>query len=138
MKKLFLILITAIVMTGCYTSEDQKQLRDECRSLEAQKSSLTSEISRLQSRKSTLSTDVTQLEREKAALKNGKEPVYIVKFEHIKNSMNAIEVEIPVNKDFYNRLSVGQDITDSFKYGSLIMDGDFSTLHMRVKNKRIE
>ena len=46
MKKLFLILITAIVMTGCYTSEDQKQLRDECRNLEAQKSSLTSEISR--------------------------------------------------------------------------------------------
>lgn len=150
MKKLFLILIAAIVMTGCYTSEDQKQLRDECRSLEAQKSSLTSEISRLQSRKSTLSTDVAQLEREKSALKNGKEPVYIVKFEikqgtftldpleHIKNSMNAIEVEIPVNKDFYNRLSVGQDITDSFKYGSLIMDGDFSTLHMRVKNKRIE
>jgi hypothetical protein len=52
--------------------------------------------------------------------------------------MNAIEVEIPVSKEFYNRLSVGQDLTDSFKFGSLVMDGDFSSLHMRVKNKRIE
>ena len=52
--------------------------------------------------------------------------------------MNSIEVEFPVNKDYYNRLSIGQDMTDKFKWGSLVMDGDFSTLHMKVVGKRIE
>jgi len=83
-------------------------------------------------------------------LQSGREPKYIVKFkikqgtftldifEHAKNEMNSIEIEVPVNRDYYNRLSIGQDITDSFKWGSLVMDGDFSTLHMRVVGKRIE
>ena len=52
--------------------------------------------------------------------------------------MNAIEIEIPVKKEYYDRLSVGQDITNSFKWGSLIVNGDFSTLHMKVIGKRVE
>jgi hypothetical protein len=150
MKKILLIIVTALVMTSCYTNEDKENLQKECRALEMQKSNLNQEVSGLRNRKTTLYNEVNDLEKEKSALTNGREILYIVKFEikqgtftldpfeHIKNSMNAIEVEIPVNKDYYNKLSVGQDITDAFKYGSLIMDGDFSTLHMRVKNKRIE
>lgn len=150
MKKILLIIVTALVMTSCYTNEDKENLQKECRALEMQKANLNQEISGLRSRKTTLYNEVNDLEKEKSALTNGREILYIVKFEikqgtftldpfeHIKNSMNAIEVEIPVNKDYYNKLSVGQDITDAFKYGSLIMDGDFSTLHMRVKSKRIE
>lgn len=150
MKKILLIIVTALVMTSCYTNEDKENLQKECRTLEMQKANLNQEVSGLRNRKTNLYNEVNDLEKEKSALTNGREILYIVKFEikqgtftldpfeHIKNSMNAIEVEIPVNKDYYNKLSVGQDITDAFKYGSLIMDGDFSTLHMRVKNKRIE
>lgn len=97
-----------------------------------------------------LRDEISNLRKEKAALQSGREPKYIVKFkikqgtftldifEHAKNEMNAIEIEVPVNRDYYNRLSIGQDITDSFKWGSLVMDGDFSTLHMKVIGKRIE
>jgi hypothetical protein len=52
--------------------------------------------------------------------------------------MNAIEFELPVDKSFYDKVKIGTDITDAFKYGSLIFNGDFSTLHTSVIGKRIE
>ena len=99
---------------------------------------------------SALSVEIHDLNAQKNSLVTGKEIKYIVKFkikqgtftldifEHAKNEMNSIEIEIPVNKDYYNKLTIGQDITDSFKWGSLIVNGDFSTLHMKVVGKRIE
>jgi hypothetical protein len=78
------------------------------------------------------------------------EPTYIVKleikqstftldiFEHIKNQVNAIEMEIPVDKRFYDSVRIGQEINRGFKYGSLIFNGDFSTLKVKVIGKRIQ
>lgn len=57
--------------------------------------------------------------------------------EHIKNHMNDITLEIPVDKTFYDRCSVGSRIDESFKWGSLLCDGDFSELKIKVINKRI-
>ena len=140
----------ACLLTACYTDKDYKQLQQDCKALSAQKQTLQSQVNSLNSQISGLSKRVSDLRNEQKARQNGKEPKYIVKFkikqgtftldlfEHAKNEMNAIEVELPVNRDFYNRLSIGQDLTDSFKWGSLVMDGDFSTLHMRVVGKRIE
>lgn len=140
----------ACLFASCYTSEDQKKLQEDCKVLQSQKTTLVENVSTLKKNISGLQKEVNDLTRERNALRSGREPRYIVKFrikqgtftldigEHIKNNMNAIEVELPVNKDFYNKLKVGQDITDSFKWGSLVMDGDFSTLHMKVINKRIE
>lgn len=143
MKKILLTIIAASLLVSCYTDADKHQLQVDCRMLSSQKTSLQAEIN-------GLSVKVQELETKHKAYTSGREPRYIVKFqikqgtftlsigEHIKNAMNAIEVEFPVTKDYYNRLSIGQDLTDSFKWGSLIMDGDFSNLHMRVTGKRIE
>lgn len=145
-----LILFTAIALTSCYTSEDQKRLQDECKSLKTQRDYLRHDIDMYSQNIYNLKQQVSDLNKERVALQSGRELKYIVKFkikqgtftldisEHIKNAMNSIEIEIPVNKDFYNHLSIGQDITDSFKWGSLVVNGDFSTLHMKVIDKRIE
>lgn len=151
MKHLIIATFIALVtITSCYTSEDQKRLQQECKDLQIQKTNLQNQIDLNTKNVYNLRQQVADLTREKSALQSGREPKYIVKFkikqgtftldifEHIKNEMNAIEVEVPVHKDFYNRLSIDQDITDSFKWGSLVMDGDFSSLHMRVVGKRIE
>ena len=57
-----------------------------------------------------LNEDIRNLNAEKRALTGGREPRYIVKFkikqgtftldpfEHVKNEMNSIEVEFPVNR----------------------------------------
>lgn len=143
MKKIVFLIVTLIMVTSCYDMQDKIRLQTECDGLISRKSDLTESIN-------SLRRDVASLSNEKNALKNGREPKYIVKFEikqgtftldigeHIKNQINAIEVEIPVSHDFYNQLSMGQDLTDGFKYGSLIFNGDFSKLHMRVIGKRIE
>ena len=138
------------VLTACYTDSDRSELQAECKALAQQKKDLQSAVSRLNNSVSSLNSQIHDLQIQKSAHQSGREVKYIVKFkikqgtftldifEHIKNEMNCIEVEIPVNKSFYDSVSVGTDITDSFKWGSLVMDGDFSTLHMKVINKRIE
>ena len=143
MKKIVFLLFTALVLTSCYDAQDKIRLQSECAALVTRKSELTRSVE-------VARNEVANLYKEKNALENGKEPAYIVKFEikqgtftldlleHAKNEMNAIEIEMPVKKEYYDRLYIGQDITDSFKWGSLIVNGDFSTLHMRVIGKRVE
>lgn len=143
MKKILTFIIALACLVSCYTDKDKAQLQREC-------NSLVTEVSELKGEKDNLIHELSELRTERKAYVYGHEPRYIVKFkikqgtftidpfEHIKNEMNAIEVEVPVTKDYYNKLSVGQDLTDAFKWGSLVMNGDFSTLHMRVTGKRIE
>ena len=150
MKKFIVFALIALVSVSCYTDEDQKKLNENCRRLKSEQSALESRVSYLNDQVLNLNTHIHYLELEKREVETGKENTYIVKFqikqgtftldlfEHMKNEMNAIEIEIPVKKEYYNRLSVGQDLTNSFKFGSLLMDGDFSTLHMRVTGKRVE
>ena len=150
MKKIIVFFVVSFMFAGCYTENHRDNLKNACKQLQTEYNSLVSKRNRLIEQITSLTTSVDELQSKHNALSKGRQPRYIVKFEikqgtftldpfeHIKNSMNAIEVEIPVDKDYYNRLSVGQDLTDAFKFGSLVMDGDFSSLHMRVKSKRIE
>jgi hypothetical protein len=150
MKKFIIFAAIACLFTACYTDEDQKRLQEDCAALQHQKEYLNGQVGHLEGQVATLNQKVSELNSERRALQGGREPRYIVKFkikqgtftldifEHIKNEMNSIEIEVPVCREYYNRLSIGQDMTDAFKWGSLVMDGDFSTLHMRVVGKRIE
>lgn len=150
MKRFIYFILLGLAFTACYTDNNRSELQAECKALVQQKENLQSAVSRLNDNVSYLNNQVRDLQAQKSAYQSGREIKYIVKFkikqstftldigEHIKNEMNCIEVEIPVNKSFYNSVSIGTDITDSFKWGSLVMNGDFSTLHMRVVNKRIE
>lgn len=158
MKKLFYFMAMCLVMVSCrVTDEDYQALKSEYAELAEQydnllskRGSLNKSILELNGTISNLQTEIRDLRIEKKIIESGRTPKYIVKFEikqgtftldpweHVKNSMNAIEVEIPVDREFYNALKIDQDLTDAFKWGSLVMDGDFSNLHMRVKSKRIE
>ena len=151
MKKLFYFMAMCLVMASCtITDEEYQQKKDEYKRLSEQCQQLVVRNNGLNSSISELELQISDLRFEKNLIEKGKSPKYIVKFEikqgtftldpfeHIKNSMNAIEVEIPVDRDYYNALKIGQDLTDAFKWGSLVMDGDFSNLHMRVASKRIE
>ena len=77
--------------------------------------------------------------------------MYVVKFkihqttyslslgEYIKNKMNDIEFEIPVDKAYYDKCKVGDLINDpKLKMGSLIMNGDFSALKIYISGKSIK
>lgn len=83
------------------------------------------------------------------APKQAPEPYYLVTLqlkqstftldlgEHIKNKMNASTMTIAVDKRFYDKVKVGQELSNTFKSGSLLFNGDFSRMKVTVTNKRI-
>jgi len=55
---------------------------------------------------------------------------------HIKDSMNAFDMEIPVDKEFYDSVKIGQEIKSDFRVGTAVMKGSFGSNTVTVKTKR--
>ena len=91
---------------------------------------------------------IEQINKDNFALASSR-TIYIVKIkihqttytldleEHIKNKINDIEFEIPVDKAYYDNCSIGQKVSDpGLKLGSLLVNGDFSKLNVKIIGKR--
>ena len=91
---------------------------------------------------------IEQINKDNFALASSR-TIYIVKIkihqttytldleEHIKNKINDIEFEIPVDKSYYDNCSIGQKVSDpGLKLGSLLVNGDFSKLNVKIIGKR--
>ena len=152
MKKLLIFLALTLSLISCgenYHRTQISELKQEHKTLSTQVSHLRNSCDNLRQSQHYLSAQVRELETEKRALSNGYEPSYILTLEikqttytldigeHIKNSINAISMQIPVSKKFYNSVKIGTRISDDFKYGSLVFNGDFSELRVTVKDKQI-
>jgi hypothetical protein len=55
--------------------------------------------------------------------------------QHLSDEWNKVKFEIPVDKEYYDSLSVGSEIIDEFRVGSWIMKGSFGNWKMKVINK---
>lgn len=122
MKKL--LIIFSFFLFSCGESNEIKQLKQENAALTAQ----------IQTFKST--GDVKPLKYIlKIRLKQAHFSLSIKK--HIKDAVNAIDFEIPVDKEFYNSVSKGTEIIDDFRFGSLVLSGSFGDWEMTVKDKEI-
>lgn len=114
MKKLvfFLALILSLISCGeNYHRTQISELKQEHKTLSTQVSNLRNSCDNLRQSQHYLSAQVRELETEKRALSNGHEPSYILTLEikqatytlnvgeHIKNSINAISLQIPVSLD---------------------------------------
>jgi hypothetical protein len=104
--------------------------------------------------------EVENLKKENAALvsqvkalKEGviaKEPKYMLKLrlkqshlslsikKHIKDAVNAVEFELPVDKEFYDSVSEGTEIIDKFRFGSMVSYGSLGDWEMTVKEKYVK
>lgn len=54
---------------------------------------------------------------------------------HLKDVLNKTYFEIPVAKEFYEVIEVGDVINDSFRFGSLLTAGSVGEIEIRVENK---
>ena len=152
MKKFILILLTVIAFTACdeIRMKERADLKDEINNLRYEKNNLSKSVENLRETNTILMNEVSNLRTEKSAFTSGYEPVYLLTLEikqstftldlaeHAKNAINAIALQIPVSYTFYNKVSIGQNISEEFKYGSLILNGDFSKLKVKVKNKEVK
>lgn len=123
-KSLLLLLILPVLFFSCKNNEELEQLKKE---------------------NALLAKQVETLKIGGAA----KSPKYILKLKlrqshfslsikkHVKDAVNAIEFELPVDKEFFDSVSEGTEIIDKFRFASLVLDGSFGDWEMTVKKKEI-
>lgn len=136
MKKCILVLITmiAITLSGCsktktVTNEDVAKLESEITQLEAERDRLNEEI---------LNTKIDNGLAKYVITFNIKQTHFTLDIgEHLKDSMNDISIEIPVDKEYYDSVEVGDVIDDSFRMGSFIWKGSFGNWKVTVESKDI-
>ena len=117
---------------------------DNREDLNAEIDGLKAEISELENQRDSLKSEIADIKVDNGTAK------YIVTFnikqshftldlsEHMKDEMNDISIQIPVDKDYYDSVNIGDTITDDFRMGSLIMKGSFGNWDITVENKEIQ
>lgn len=136
MKKYVIVLIAmiAITLSGCsktetVTNEDVAKLEFEIAQLEAECDRLNEEI---------LDTKIDNNLAKYVITFNIKQTHFTLDIgEHLKDAMNDISIEIPVDKEYYDSVEVGDTIDDSFRVGSFIWKGSFGNWKVTVESKDI-
>jgi hypothetical protein len=140
-----LFLVNKNIMENMESAERNNRLMNERKQIEFEINANKNINYRLKQQYDVLNK---QINNDKFALAVSK-TIYIVKIkihqttysldieEHIKNKINDVEFEIPVDKVYYDNCSIGQRVTDpGMKLGSLLVDGDFSKLKIKIIGKR--
>ena len=136
MKKYAIVLIAmiAITLSGCsktetVTNEDVAKLESEIAQLEAERDRLNEEI---------LDTKIDNNLAKYVIAFNIKQTHFTLDIgEHLKDAMNDISIEIPVDKEYYDSVEVGDTIDDSFRVGSFIWKGSFGNWKVTIESKDI-
>ena len=144
MKKILCIILTlslVVILSACMSEEDS--LKADILDLQEQKSSLVSEVNTLKSEKSKLQQEIVDTKVENGTAKyvltiNIKQTHFTLDIgQHLKDSMNDISIQIPVDKEYYDSVDVGDVLDDSFRMGSFIFKGSWGNWKVTVKDKTI-
>lgn len=137
---------------GLFSCESKGDVKSDIDSLRTERTNLDTEVNVLSAKLERNKIEVERINEELHELnilKSGKTPRYILHLEmkqshftlsikeHIKDELNSVDFDIPVDKEFYNSVSVGSEIVDEFRSGSFIMNGSFGDWEITVKSKRI-
>ena len=143
MKKLLIIPI--IFLTSCVNQQDVDKLNKEYHELKTQIWESRDSLSTIEEK---LKVAQDKLYATNAKI-DGTKVKYIITFklrqshvtfdidEHLKDMLNEITFDMPVDEDYYNKVKVGDDIVDDFRMGSLIMYGSFGSWDMSVDDKKV-
>ena len=129
MKKYIVVLIAimAITLSGC--SKTETVASEDVAKLEAERDQLNEEI---------LNTKIDNGLAKYVITFNIKQTHFTLDIgEHLKDAMNDISIEIPVDKEYYDSVEIGDTIDDSFRVGSFIWKGSFGNWKVTVESKEI-
>lgn len=131
---LIVIFCMCVLLIGCAPDD---ALNSDIEELEAR-------VSELKAERDALINEITDIKIESGTAK------YIVTFnisqthftldlgQHFKDAMNDISIQIPVDKEYYDALNIGDTIADDFRIGSLIFKGSFGNWDITVEDKYIQ
>lgn len=139
MKKSIVIAIMILLLTLTACSKDEMEVQ----ALQVEKSQLQNEIN-------TLKQDLDYYKTNLADFKNQNNiEIYAVKLsikqshftldfgQHIKDSMNEVIIDIPVSKQFYDKVNKGDVLDNSFRMGSFLMNGSIGSWNITITDKYI-
>lgn len=145
MKRVIVLVMTLCICTsliGCASKEER--LNGNIAKLEEIVAELESEISSLESERDAIKNDITDIKIESGTEK------YVVTFnikqshftldisQHLKDEMNDMSIQIPVDKEYYDSIEVGDVIADDFRMGSFIFKGSFGNWDITVEDKCVQ
>lgn len=145
MKKIIVfmtMLCICISFAGCTTEEEV--LNSNIVELETKVSELESEIANLETERNALMNEITDIKIENGTAK------YVVTFnikqshftldigQHLKDEMNDISIQIPVDKEYYDSVEIGDTIADDFRMGSFIFKGSFGSWDITIEDKFVQ
>ena len=136
MKKyiVVLLMIVSVTLSGCsktetVTNKDVAKLESEIAQLEAERDRLNEEI---------LNTKIDNGLAKYVITFNIKQTHFTLDIgEHLKDTMNDISIEIPVDKEYYDSVEIGDTIDDSFRMGCLIWKGTVGNWKVTVESKDV-
>jgi len=137
MKKIFWFFIGLVSILVLFQScnrelpvEDRTELSKEIEALKAERESLKNEIIGIKEDNGTAQYVITlEVTQKHYNLNIG---------DHIKDSINSLKLEIPVEKEFYDSVAVGDKLSENLKDGSLIITGSFEKWKISVIDKKIK
>ena len=150
MKKLILIIACISMLYAC--KETPCDVKEDINKLEQYRSELRTDVRGFGEARALKVHEIDSLNGVLNIIdiyKSGRTPRYILKLhlkqthftldigKHIKDAANAIDFEMPVDKQFYDEIQVGTAIVDKFRSGSAWIEGSFGNWEMTVSGKEI-
>lgn len=134
MKKLYFVLSVAIslaILSGCISESEaeQQRIQDNINQLNQEKQDLEDAVKYLK--------DTSDVKRYIVTIQIKQSHMSLDFTEHMKDEVNAVEISIPVDRAFYEKVDKGTVIDDSFRTGSFWMKGSIGSWDIKVIDKEI-
>jgi hypothetical protein len=146
-KKLLLTLLIFSTLSFVACTPSEKELDAEIAQKQEQLLDLKGEYTALKSEYDVLSSLTSQAKLDTAPEEN-KRYIMTLKIkqshfslnvkDHVKDSMNAIELDIAVDKEYYDSYEEGDEILSEFRSGSFVTSGKLGSWKVTLKDKRVE
>ena len=146
-KKLLSTLFILSTLSFVACTPNEKQLDSEIAKKQEQLLDLKGDYTALKSEYDVLSSLVAQAKLDITPEENKR---YIFTLElkqshislnlkdHLKDTLNAVDFDIAVDKQYYDSYNKGDEVLSDFRTGSFVTSGKASNWKITVKNKRVE
>ncbi|WP_270659658.1 hypothetical protein [Enterococcus thailandicus] len=134
MKKVvfvFFTVISLVGLSGCISESEaeQQRIQDNINQLNQEKQDLEDAVKYLK--------DTPDVKRYIVTIQIKQSHMSLDFTEHMKDEANAVEISIPVDRAFYEKVDKGTVIDDSFRTGSFWMKGSIGSWDIKVTDKEI-
>ena len=143
LKKTIFVVIVACILLCLFGCSKEEMLNKDIERLEEKVLNLKSEIASLEKEKDAIQVEIVDVK-----IKNGTAK-YILTInisqrhfsldigDYLKDAMNDIDIQIPVDREYFESVKIGDTISDEFRVGSFICKGSFGSWNITVKDKQI-